>query len=230
MENYVSVQVGCLRFLDSYRFLSSSLQKLIASLDTLKYMNSEGLIDDSFKKKLAYPYEKFNLNNFQEPLNLTKEDFWSTLTQSYPCDDDIKRTQQLIDKYNITTPQQLTMLYSKMDVLQLTGVFENFVETSTLMYGINPLYSYSLLGYTWIAGLKLTDIKLDFITLAISKCYGKVRVLFFPRDNSLISRGNSHVSRVRGLVVRCLLLNPEVSCSNPWVCANFLQVFRSRRF
>ena len=58
-------------------------------------------------------------------------------------------------------------------------------------------------------------------TLAISKCYGKVRVLFFPRDNSLISRGNSHVSRVRGLVVRCLLFNPEVSCSNPWVCANF---------
>ena len=44
---------------------------------------------------------------------------------------------------------------------------------------------------------------------------------FFPRDNSLISRGNSHVSRVRGLVVRCLLFNPEVSCSNPWVCANF---------
>ena len=44
---------------------------------------------------------------------------------------------------------------------------------------------------------------------------------FFPRDSSLISRGNSHVSRVRGLVVRCLLFNPEVSCSNPWVCANF---------
>ena len=63
--------------------------------------------------------------------------------------------------------------------------------------------------------------RLAIITLAISKCYGKVRVLFFPRDNSLISRGNSHVSRVRGLVVRCLLFNPEVSCSNPWVCANF---------
>ena len=50
---------------------------------------------------------------------------------------------------------------------------------------------------------------------------GKCGCFFFPRDNSLISRGNSHVSRVRGLVVRCLLFNPEVSCSNPWVCANF---------
>ena len=55
------------------------------------------------------------------------------------------------------------MLYLKMDVLQLADVFENFVESSTREYKINPLYSYSLPGYTWKAGLKLTDIKLDFI-------------------------------------------------------------------
>ena len=55
------------------------------------------------------------------------------------------------------------MLYLKMDVLQLTDVFENFVEKSTLEYSINTLYSYSLPGYTWKAGLKLTNIKLDFI-------------------------------------------------------------------
>ena len=40
----------------------------------------------------------------------------------------------------------------------------------------------------------------------------------------------SHSSGVCGLVVICLLFNPEGSCSNPCVCANFLQVFRSRRF
>ena len=55
------------------------------------------------------------------------------------------------------------MLYLKMDVLQLADVFENFVESSTREYKINPLYSYSLPGYTWKAGLKLTNIKLDFI-------------------------------------------------------------------
>ena len=163
MENYVSVQVGCFRFLDSYRFLSSSLEKLITSLNDFPYMQNEGLTDDFLKEKLAYPYEKFNLNNLHEPLNLTKEDYWSTLTQSHPCEDDIKRTQQLIDTYNITTAQELTELYLKMDVLQLTDVFENFVEKSTLEYGINPLYSYSLPGYTWKAGLKLTKIKLDFL-------------------------------------------------------------------
>ena len=85
------------------------------------------------------------------------------LTQSCPSDDDIKRTQELIDKNNITTGQELTMLYLKMDVLMLGDVFENFVEKSTLMYGIIPLYSYSAPGCTWKAGLKLTNIKLDFI-------------------------------------------------------------------
>ena len=58
---------------------------------------------------------------------------------------------------------------------------------------------------------------------AISKCYGKVRVLFSPGDNSLFSARKSHSSGVRGLVVRYLLFNPEGSCSNPFVCANFLK-------
>ena len=55
------------------------------------------------------------------------------------------------------------MLYLKMHVLQLADVFENFVESCTREYNINPLYSYSLPGYTWKAGLKLTNIKKDFI-------------------------------------------------------------------
>ena len=45
----------------------------------------------------------------------------------------------------------------------LGDVFEHFVEKSTLMYGINPLYSYSAPGYTWKAGLKLTNVNLDYI-------------------------------------------------------------------
>ena len=68
-----------------------------------------------------------------------------------------------------------------------------------------------------------------FITLAISKCYGKVRVLFF-RATTLVSARKSHSSGVRGLVVRCLLFNPEGSCSNPEYALIFLQVFRSRTF
>ena len=130
MENYVSVQVGCLRFLDSYRFLSSSLQKLILSLNSFPHMTANGFEDELFKKKLAYPYEFFSLENIHHQLNLTKQHYWSTLNQTYADDEDIARTQSLVDKYNIKTGKDLTMLYLKMDVLQLSDMFENFVETS----------------------------------------------------------------------------------------------------
>ena len=48
----------------------------------------------------------------------------------------------------------------------------------------------------------------------------------FPPDNFR----KSHSSGVRGLKVRCLLFNPEGSCSNRCVCAIFYQAFLSRRF
>ena len=44
--------------------------------------------------------------------------------------------------------QELTILYLKMDVLQIADAFENFVEKSTLENGFTLLYSYSLPGYT----------------------------------------------------------------------------------
>ena len=95
MENYVSVQVGCLKFLDSYRFLSTKFDKLGRSIHSFPIMDENGFGDELFKKKLAYPYEVFSLSNFQEPLNLTKEDFWSTLKQRTPPDEEINRTREV---------------------------------------------------------------------------------------------------------------------------------------
>ena len=166
MDIYVSVQVGFSRFLDSNRFLSTNLDKLVKSMNSFPITDENGFTDELFKKKLAYPYEYLNLGNFQEPLNLTKEDFWSTLKQTTLPDEEINRTQEIIKKFNVKNGQELTMLYlkmEKMDVLQLADVLEKFVEKATLEYSINPLYYYSLPGYTWKAGLNFTNIKLDFI-------------------------------------------------------------------
>ena len=112
MENYVSVEVGCLRFLDSYRFLNSSLDKLMKSMQSgannFPIMTLEGMSDELYKKKLAYPYEYFIHNNFQEPLNLSPEDFLSTLKQTAPPDEEIYRTQEIIKKFNVKNGQELT--------------------------------------------------------------------------------------------------------------------------
>ena len=108
MENYVSVQVDCLGFLNSYlSFLSSGLDKLVKSLDNLPKMKSAfGMDDKLFKKKLAYPYHYLSHNNFQDPPNLTKEDFWSTLKQPTPPDEENNRTQEIIKKFNTKNGQE----------------------------------------------------------------------------------------------------------------------------
>ena len=59
------------------------------------------------------------------------------MKQSYPSDEEISRTQNINKKFNVKNGQELTMLYLKLDVLQLANVFEKFVEKSTLMYNIN---------------------------------------------------------------------------------------------
>ena len=49
----------------------------------------------------------------------------------------------------------------KTDVILLADIFEKFIKVSVKEFGINPLYSVSLPGYTWQCGLNYTSIKLD---------------------------------------------------------------------
>ena len=162
-ENYISVKVGCLKFLDSYRFLDSSLDKLSLTLTFFPSLDANGMEDDLFF--LAYPYEKGNnIESFYKPLKLGREDYFSTLKQSYTDFEEILRRQAIIVKNKITNLKELTMLYLKNDVLLLTDFFQNYIVTCKKAYGINPLYSYSTPSFTWKAGLKMTGVTLDYIT------------------------------------------------------------------
>ena len=54
-------------------------------------------------------------------------------------------------------------MYLKLEKILMADVFEKFVKISTLEHGINLSCSYSLQGYTWKSGLKLTKVIFDFI-------------------------------------------------------------------
>ena len=57
--------------------------------------------------------------------------------------------------------RQLSQLYLKSDVILLAEIFEKFVKVSYEQFKKNPLYCVSLPGFTWEAGLKYTNIKLQ---------------------------------------------------------------------
>ena len=164
-ESYISVKIGCLKFLDSYRFLDASLDKLSTTLKFFPSLDKNGMEDDLFKRKLAYSYEKGNnIESFYKPLKLSREDYFSTLKQSYPDFEEIIRTQAIIVKNKITNLKELTMLYLKNDVLLLTDIFQNYIDTCKKAYGINPINSYSTPSFTWKAGLKMNGVTLEYIT------------------------------------------------------------------
>ena len=59
-EEYISVSYGCIRFNDNYRFLSSSLDKLVKNLDLDDFVILKKEFPDKWQylnKKIAYPYE-----------------------------------------------------------------------------------------------------------------------------------------------------------------------------
>ena len=165
-EEYISVKYECIRFIDSYRFLSESLYKLVKNLDEDDFKILKKESSDKWQylnKKLAYPYEFFNsIDDYKKPVdNLEKENFFNKLKNDYLDDDEIERTKEIIKLFNIKDREELTRLYCKSDVILLADVFEKFVKVSTEEYKINPLYCVSLPGYTYQCALKYTDIKLQ---------------------------------------------------------------------
>ena len=163
VENFISLQIGCLRFLDSYRFLGSSLDSLAKSLNDFPIMRQQQFDDPLLINKLAYPYEYFNPTNFDSKLHLKRKDFWSTLKQNYPKQNEIDRTFEIIKKYNLKSGRELTLMYNLLDVLLLADIFENFIKKCLEYYKINPLYSYSAPGFTWKAFFKFSNTRIDYI-------------------------------------------------------------------
>ena len=165
-EEYISVRYGCIKFIDSYRFLSESLDKLVKNLDEddFKILRKEFLDKWQYlNKKLGYPYQYFNsIDVYKKPVDkLEKEDFFNKLKNDYPDNGEIERTKEIIKLFNIKDGEELTKLYCKSDVILLADVFEKFVKVSTKEYGINLLYCVSLPGYTYQCAWKYTDIKLQ---------------------------------------------------------------------
>ena len=165
-EEYIVVKYGCIRFIDSYRFFSESLDKLVEKLDEDDFKILKNEFPDKWQnlsKKLAYPYHYFNsINDYQKPVdNLKKEDFFSKLKNKCPDDDEIERTKEIVKLFNIKDGEELTKLFCKSDVILLADVMEKFVKVSFEEYGINPLYCVSLPGFTYQCALKYTDIKLQ---------------------------------------------------------------------
>ncbi|KAE9542999.1 hypothetical protein AGLY_002910, partial [Aphis glycines] len=158
-----------LRFIDSFKFLSSSLDKLTNNLekhqfkDLSKYFPEEHL--NLVTRKLAYPYEYMDCEEkFNETCLPPREKFYSSLTGKNITIEEYENSQKIWEVFKIQNLREFTSLYNKIDVLLLTDIMENFRDISLKNYKLDPLWYYTTPGFAWDSMLRMTKVKLDLLT------------------------------------------------------------------
>ena len=169
MEKYMAFMLGNhLTFIDSFQFMSSSLERLVDNLprESLKYTSQEfkGKKLDLMVRKGVYPYDymdSFDKFNDQLP---SKESFYSILNNEHITNEDYQHAQNVWKKFMLSNMGQYHDLYLKSDILLLADVFENFRRTCLQYYKLDPCHYFSSPGLSWDSMLKMTDIKLELMT------------------------------------------------------------------
>lgn len=168
-EDYEKIKF---RFIDSFRFMASSLQKLASYLpsDEKKITKREwkSLTVDQVKlleRKGIYPYDYIDsiekLNETQLP---PKEFFYNKLTDSNISDEEYSFAQNVWKSLNIKSLKEYTEIYLKTDVLLLADVFENFRDSCLKIYKLDPAHYFTAPGFSWDAMLKYTEIRIELIS------------------------------------------------------------------
>ena len=161
------------RFIDSFKFMASSLDKLASYLPDFPileevFKRDDGYTDDQIdllKKKGVFPYEYVSsLDKLKETSLPPKADFYNSLTDSEISTEEYERANRVWHDLGIKTLGHYSDVYLKTDIMLLTQVFENFRKTCFETYKLDAALYYTLSGYTWDAMLLYTMIILYLIT------------------------------------------------------------------
>ena len=169
MEKYIAFMLGNhLTFIDSFQFMSSSLDKLVSNLpkEALIYTSQKfkGKELDLMSQKGVYPYDFMDsFDKFNEKLP-PKEEFYSILNDEDITDDQYKHAQNVWNTFNLKNMGEYHDVYLKSDILLLADVFEHFRKTCLQYYKLDPCHYFTSPGLSWDAMFKMTDIKLELMT------------------------------------------------------------------
>ena len=170
MEKYMAFMLGNnLTFIDSFQFMSSSLDKLVSNLpkDDLIYTSQvfKGKRLNLMSQKGVYPYDFMDsFEKFDQTELPTKDQFYSILNDQHITDVEYNHVKKVWKTFKIKTMGEYHDLYLGSDVLLLVDVFESFRKTCLQYYKLDPCHYFTSPGLSWDAMLKMTDIKLELMT------------------------------------------------------------------
>ncbi|XP_052131662.1 uncharacterized protein LOC113215059, partial [Frankliniella occidentalis] len=169
-ERYVAVTWGNLRILDTFNFLSSPLEKLVADLKKEDLTLLIEMYPDEEKRELlsrkgVYPYSYFQEEStFLEKKLPPKECFKNDLTGEHISDEDYSHAQNVFKTFNMENLWDFHDAYLLSDVLLLGSTFETYRRSTMKHFKLDCAYYYSGPGLSWDAALLFTGQELSLIT------------------------------------------------------------------
>lgn len=158
-----------LRFLDSFRFMPSSLESLAKNLHPDEFhhirRHFSSIEVPLVLRKGVYPYDYMDtVDKFDETSLPPKEAFYNRLNEEPISDEDYVHAEHVWDTFQLNTLGQYSDLYLKTDVLLLTDIFQNFRKVCMDTYHLDPAWYYTSPGLSWDAMLKMTGVELELLT------------------------------------------------------------------
>ena len=174
MEKYMSFNMNRFTFIDSYQFMSDSLDTLAKNLSESEMVHTRDYIKDKeifdlLRKKGVYPYEWVSEydhldSKFNETQLPNKDAFYNRLTRTNISNEDYEHAKNVWEKCKCKNFGDYHDIYLETDVMLLTDVFETFRSMALKNYGLDPAYKFSTPGFAWSAMMKNTKMKLELIT------------------------------------------------------------------
>lgn len=172
-EKYISLMKQCgklqYRFVDTYRFLQSSLKELvdIQTADTFihtgKHFPSHLL--PLLRRKCVYPYDYMDgWEKYGEKKLPPIEDFYNKMNKETLTKEDYQHAKDVWQTSKVQSLGEYTDLYVKADCLMLADIFEKFRATFIKEYKLDPAWCFTLPGYGLEALLHTTKVQIELLT------------------------------------------------------------------
>ncbi len=173
-EDEIKVLKNELRFIDSFQFLSESLEKLVVQQysdggnATFPHIQMQFQYDHVALclRKGIYPYEYMDsLDRFNETALPSIETFTSKLREGDACEPaDYEHATRVWAETHCKTLRDYTEFYMKTDIILLADIFESFRSTCIRIHNMDPVFTFTLPGFSWQAALRQSGQKLELLT------------------------------------------------------------------
>ena len=173
MEKYMAFMLGNhLTFIDidSFQFMSSSLNKLVSNLPNNAFKYTSPKIKNNkmlniLKRKGVYPFDYMDsFDRFDEEKLPNKDDFLSIMNGEHINDIEYEHAENVCKEFKLKTMGEYHDLYLGTDILLLANISENFRTNCEQYYGLDPCHYFTSPGLSSDAMLKMTGIELELMS------------------------------------------------------------------